>query len=162
MSKMTDVTLIEGDDNRVEVFNVGPVTIRVLEDGKNTDNRIGAVIITIPPQTAGPPQHWHRMHDETFLVTRGRVRFSVMTAAKKATDHDTKTGDYVVVPPRSIHTFSNPWDDEAEMYNSFTPAYYVDYLRIMGNATKEGRKLDVDEQRRIMAQFATFPPDVEV
>lgn len=159
---MADVTLIEKDDNEVEHFNVGPLQIRVLEDGRNTDNRLGAVTIIIPARTSGPPQHWHRMHDETFLITRGRVRFSVITTAHEAADHDTKTGDYVVVPPKSIHTFSNPFDEEAEMYNTFTPAYYVDYLRMLGDAMKKG-KMDVDEQRRIMAQFATFPPDdVEV
>ena len=40
-----------------------------------TDNRLGAVEVTIPPHTQGPQPHWHEMHDETFLITKGTVRF---------------------------------------------------------------------------------------
>jgi cupin superfamily acireductone dioxygenase involved in methionine salvage len=52
------------------------------------------------------------MHDETFFVTKGQLRFTVITAddAKKGInetkDIDCKTGDYVIVPTKSIHTFS--------------------------------------------------------
>lgn len=45
-----------------------------MEDGSRTDNRIGSAEFTLPPNTAGPPAHWHEMHDETFLVTQGMVR----------------------------------------------------------------------------------------
>lgn len=52
------------------------------------------------------------MHDETFFVTKGRLRFTVIPAAdakegsKETKDIDTKAGDYVIVPTKSIHTFS--------------------------------------------------------
>lgn len=52
------------------------------------------------------------MHDETFFVTKGQLRFTVITAedAKKGVnetkDIDCKAGDYVIVPTKSIHTFS--------------------------------------------------------
>jgi len=83
---MSTVALVQQGTG--ETLRVGPLTIRVIEDGRNTDNRIGAVMLVIPPKTLGPPQHWHRMHDETFLITKGTVRF---TTGK--TDHDAKTGD---------------------------------------------------------------------
>jgi quercetin dioxygenase-like cupin family protein len=94
------------------------------------------------------------MHDETFLVTKGRVRFT--TDKGKV---DTKVGDYVVVPTKAIHTFSNPFDEEAEFFNSFTPAYYVDYLRMLADAMKEGGVMQ-EKQKAIMAQFATFEVEV--
>lgn len=145
------VTLIP--DSTGETLHMGPITIRVLEDGSNTNNRIGAVSLTIAPHTTGPVQHWHRMHDETFLITKGRIRFTTGNV-----DHDTKTGDYVVVPPKAIHTFSNPFDEEAEFFNSFTPAYYVDYLRAMARLLHAGRfPLSPKEAEDLMAQFATFP-----
>lgn len=37
----------------------GGMVVRILEDGSRTDNRIGAVHITMPPHTPGPEQHWH-------------------------------------------------------------------------------------------------------
>jgi len=138
-----------------ETLRMGPIKMRILEDGSNTDNRLGAISLTIPAHTFGLPQHWHRMHDETFLVTKGTVRF---TTGKK--DVDTKVGDYVVVPPRAVHTFSNPFDEDAEFFNTFSPAYYVDYLRLTAKAiAAKGGPLSEKESRDIMAQFATFPPE---
>lgn len=139
---------------------MGPTTIRILEDGTHTDNRIGSISLTIAPNTEGPPIHWHRTHDETFLVTKGRVRFF------NETGHvDTKAGDYVIVPPKAIHSFANPFDEEAIFFNTFTPAFYVHHLRLMAKATteaiKEGRNMGKEEALGIMAQFATFPPGSE-
>jgi mannose-6-phosphate isomerase-like protein (cupin superfamily) len=138
-----------------EIIRIGPIKMYVLEDGSNTDNRLGAVTTIIPARTSGPPQHWHRMHDETFLVTKGTVRF---TTGKK--NVDAKVGDYIVVPPKAVHTFSNPFDEDAEFFGTFSPAYYVDYLRLTAKAIgAKGGPLDEKEAREIMAQFATFPPE---
>lgn len=52
------------------------------------------------------------MHDETFLVTKGVVRFH-MHGSDGQSMTDAKVGDYVVVPVRAPHTFSNPFDEEA-------------------------------------------------
>jgi len=94
------------------------MTLHVLEDGSRTDNRIATVLAIVPPRTPGPPQHLHIMHDETFLVTQGTIRF---TTGDK--DMDAKTGDYVTVPTKVPHTFANPFDEEARFVNTFTPAY---------------------------------------
>lgn len=59
-----------------EILKLGHITCRIMEDGSRTDNRIGSAEFTLPPNTAGPPAHWHEMHDETFLVTEGVVRVS--------------------------------------------------------------------------------------
>lgn len=37
---------------------------------------------------------------------------------------DAKEGDYVVVPTRAPHTFSNETDEEARFFNTFTPVSY--------------------------------------
>ena len=48
--------------NTGEVIQLGGgIVLRVLEDGSHTDNRLGAVHITVPPHTPGPPQHWHQV-----------------------------------------------------------------------------------------------------
>lgn len=41
------------------------------------------------------------MHDETFLVTQGTLRFH----GKDGAIIDAHTGDYMTVPPRAPHTF---------------------------------------------------------
>lgn len=63
------------------------------------DNRIGAVELTVPANTKGPPAHWHEMHDETFLVTQGMIRFTwhPESGSKATKTVDAHAGDYVVV-----------------------------------------------------------------
>ena len=54
-----------------ETLHVGPMTIRIYEDGSLTENRVSAVLLQVPAGKSGPPMHWHRFHDELFLVTKG-------------------------------------------------------------------------------------------
>ena len=54
-----------------EVIKLGPLLCYIFEDGSNTDNRVGCVTIELPKGASGPPMHWHRFHDECFLVTKG-------------------------------------------------------------------------------------------
>ena len=123
----------------------------MLEDGSRTDNRIGAVEITVPARTPGPPQHVHRMHDETFLIIRGTLRFIV-----GETELDARAGDYVVVPVGAKHTFANPFDEPAIMFNSFTPAYYINYFRDVARlVAAEG--FSREGILRVMARYATEP-----
>lgn len=132
-----NVTLIKQQASENEVIQIGPLKLEVLEDGSGTDRRLSAVYIYVPPRTPGPPQHWHQMHDETFLVIRGTATF---------TSHDSKitanAGDYVVVPTCSPHTFGNESDEELVLYNTFTPAFYIDYFRLMAKMaaqTEDGK-----------------------
>lgn len=101
-----------------------PYSIRIFSSILLTlaDNRISTVELIIPPRTPGPPAHWHEMHDETFLVTKGTVRFHVPDIpGLEGKIVDAKEGDFVVVPTRAPHTFSNETDEEARFINTFTP-----------------------------------------
>jgi hypothetical protein len=48
-----------------EIVSAGPMRIRLLEDGRHTQHRLGVVEVTIPPHVDGPPQHIHHGHEET-------------------------------------------------------------------------------------------------
>lgn len=54
-----------------ETLRVGPLTIRVYEDGSLTENRVSSVLLEVPAGKSGPPMHWHRFHDEVFFVVKG-------------------------------------------------------------------------------------------
>jgi quercetin dioxygenase-like cupin family protein len=144
--KMSALNIVSKSDG--ETFHIGPIHIRVLEDGSRTDNRLGAVEITVPPHTDQTPPHLHRMHDETFLVTKGRLRFTT-----DEDRHDVDMGGYVVVPVGARHTFSNPFEETAVFFNSFTPAYYVDYLRDLSHLTE----ITPQNILKVMAAYATLP-----
>ena len=132
-----------------EIIRIGHQLIgRVMEDGSNTDNRLGMIELTLAPHASGPVAHWHEMHDETFLVTKGTVRFHGAGVkdfeGKEVVAHggddgdgkddvyvDAKEGDYVVIGLKAPHTFSNPTGEEAVFVNTLTPAFYVNYFKMM-------------------------------
>lgn len=155
-----------------EIIHIGHVlTGRIMEDGSNTDNRLGMIELTLAPHASGPPAHWHEMHDETFLVTKGTVRFygagvkdvegkTVVVVGGRVSEDgsvhggkvevekdgsgekgkdgeeeevylDAKEGDYIVIGTRAPHTFSNPTGEEAKFVNTLTPAFYVNYFKMM-------------------------------
>lgn len=117
------------------------------------DNRLGSAEFILPPHTAGPPAHWHEMHDETFLVTQGTVRFHGPDGAFQ----DAQAGDYVTVPIRAPHTFSNPTGEQAKFFNTFTPAFYIDYFRILAEMSKNDDKMSREKNLQVMSRFATMP-----
>lgn len=72
------------------------------------------------------------MHDETFLVTQGCMQFHGLHGETIVANQ----GDYVTVPTRSPHTFSNPYDEEAKFFNTYTPAYYINYFKMLSKMGK--------------------------
>jgi mannose-6-phosphate isomerase-like protein (cupin superfamily) len=136
-----------------EVLKFGQIVCRILEDGSRTDNRIGAAEFTLKPNTTGPPAHWHEMHDESFLVTQGMVRFHAPDGAY----HDAHVGDYLTVPIRAPHTFSNPTNEEAKFFNTYTPAFYIDYFKILAQLSKSEEKMSQELNLEVMSRFATMP-----
>lgn len=73
------------------------------------------------------------MHDETFLVTQGKMQFHGLHGETI----EAKLGDYVTVPTRSPHTFSNPYDEEAKFFNTYTPAFYINYFKMLSKMSEE-------------------------
>ncbi|GAM87279.1 hypothetical protein ANO11243_053010 [Dothideomycetidae sp. 11243] len=149
-----NVQLIPYKSASSEVIHIGPLRLDVLEDGSRTDRRLSAVHITVPPKTPGPVQHWHQMHDETFLVLHG-----VATFTSRETSFTAKQGDYVVVPTCAPHTFSNESEtEELVMYNTFSPAFYIDYFRLMADMARrtEDGKLTKELAKEAMERYATL------
>ncbi|KAF2266453.1 RmlC-like cupin [Lojkania enalia] len=136
-----------------EILKLGHITCRIMEDGSRTDNRIGSAEFTVPAKTAGPPAHWHEMHDETFLVTQGTIRFH----APDGQIVDAHEGDYVTVPIRAPHTFSNPFDVEAKFFNTYTPSFYINYFKMMAEMSKGDAMMSKEKNLEAMSRFATVP-----
>ena len=99
--------------------------MRILEDGKTTGHRLGVGEITIPPGTAGSPQHRHAQHDEGF---------------------------YVVSAP---YTFANLGEEPVVLLNTFTPDLYVRYFRDLGQMIADGQPLTPESTEQAMSRYAT-------
>jgi quercetin dioxygenase-like cupin family protein len=150
VSEMPEVSIVGPDDG--ETLRLGPVMMRILEDGSTTRHRLGLGEITLPPRGAGPPQHRHARHDEGFYVVSGTVRFTVGTR-----EHDATAGTLVMVPPGAPHTFANHADEPAVMLNTFTPDLYVQYFRDMAGLFAAGQPIEPDAIAAVMARYATEP-----
>jgi mannose-6-phosphate isomerase-like protein (cupin superfamily) len=129
----------------------GPIRCRIIEDGSRTGHRLGIIEVAVPPGPAMPPQHVHRKHDEVFIVTQGKLRFTSGTES-----FDVEAGSCVTVPPGAPHTFSNPFDEPAKFINTLTPDLYIEYFRDLSRLSVDDRGLlDPADIGRTMAQYAT-------
>ena len=129
----------------------GPIRVRIIEDGSHTGHRLGLIEVTVPPGPAMPPQHIHREHDEIFIVTQGRLRF---TSGEE--NSDVESGACVIVPTGTAHTFSNPFDAPAKFINTLTPDRYVEYFRDLGRLPlDENGMLNPADIGKTMAKYAT-------
>ena len=135
-----------------QTIQLGPVRLRILEDGTTTGHRLGMAEIQLPPQTAGPPQHRHAHHDEGFYVVSGTARFTVGDES-----YDAPPGSLVMVPPGAPHTFANPGDEPAVLLNTFTPDIYVQYFRDLDAMIAASGPLTPETTISVMSKYATVP-----
>jgi quercetin dioxygenase-like cupin family protein len=137
-----------------ETFRAGPVTFRVLEDGAAIGQRMGVVECSLAPGWAGPPQHIHRQHDESFFVLSGNVRFTSGTKVVEAA-----AGGLVTAPIGDPHTFANADPDApARLLCIVTPERYIGYFRDLTSLRPgPGGALDPNEVLEVMRRYATEP-----
>jgi mannose-6-phosphate isomerase-like protein (cupin superfamily) len=145
---MTEAVIIPPDGG--EVVPLGPITMRILEDGRTTGHRLGVGEITVPPHTEGPPQHRHSRHDEGFYVVSGTARFTVGDAS-----YDAPPGTLAMIPPGAPHTFANPGDEPLVLLNTFTPDLYVQYFRDLRDMAARDGPLTPEATERVMNRYAT-------
>ena len=150
-TERTTMSIHVVEPNGGEQSGGGPIRCRIIEDGSHTEHRLGLVEATVPVGPATPPQHVHREHDETFIVTQGRLRF---TSGNDSVD--VEAGSCVVVPARTPHTFSNPFSHPARFICTVTPDRYVEYFRDLSRLpVDEQGFLDPADIGRTMAKYAT-------
>lgn len=143
--------VITGPDGG-ETVDLAGIRMRILEDGRTTEHRLGVGEITVPPHTDGPPQHRHARHDESFYVVSGTARFTVGD-----TSYEAPAGTLVMVPPGTPHTFANPGEEPAVLLNTFTPDLYVQYFRDLRDMIADGAALTPEVILQVMARYATEP-----
>jgi mannose-6-phosphate isomerase-like protein (cupin superfamily) len=145
---MTEASITGPDGG--EAVQLGPIIMRILEDGSTTGHRLGIGEITVAPHTDGPPQHRHARHDEGFYVVSGTARFTVGTRV-----YDAPAGTLAMIPPGAPHTFANPTGEPLVLLNTFTPDLYVQYFRDLRDLIEQGGALTPEATGQVMRQYAT-------
>lgn len=133
-----------------ETVPTSPIGHRILEDGSHTKHRIGVVEVTLAARTAGPPEHVHRQHDETFFVVSGTPTFTSGDATITA-----QPGTLVTAPQGTPHTFANPSEQPVVILATVTPDVYIDFFRELANLRPGPGGLDPEEIAELMARYAT-------
>ena len=110
------------------------VTIRTLVATAEAGGALAALDYTAPPGFRGPAPHWHARMTETFVGVEG----APLVRAGDA-EHVLGPGAVVVVPPRTVHAFSNPGGRPARFLVLATPAagldrYFVELARLVDGA----------------------------
>lgn len=77
----------------------------------------------VPPGAGGPPPHWHAETTETFVILEGALVFTM--DGEEVTAH---AGDTVVVPPRTAHSFCNPFNQPCRLLSHVTPGGLEDFF----------------------------------
>jgi quercetin dioxygenase-like cupin family protein len=129
--QLTEVSVVGPADG--EVIQLGPIRMRILEDGSTTGHR-------------------HAQHDEGFYVVSGAARFTV-----GETTYDAAAGTFVMIPPGAPHTFANTGDETTVLLNTFTPDLYVQYFRDLRDMIAGGEELTPEATIGVMSRYATVP-----
>jgi hypothetical protein len=137
-----------------QTWSAGGALFRLLADGSAVDGRWGLVECTLAPGWAGPPQHVHRRHDESFFVLTGNVTFVSGRDEVLAT-----AGTLVTAPIGTPHAFSNA-DPQApaSFLCTVTPERYLGYFKEIA-ALRPGPdgRLAAADILEVMSRYGTEP-----
>ncbi len=79
----------------------------------------------VGPDYEGPGPHFHKRHADSFYVLKGELEFTVDGETVRA-----PAGTAVVVPPRVVHSFTNPGPGRTRFLNMHAPdTGFVEYMR---------------------------------
>jgi mannose-6-phosphate isomerase-like protein (cupin superfamily) len=103
------------------------------------------------PKVAGPPQHVHRGHDETFYVVDGMYEFTLGTEVVEA-----GPGSFLFVPRGTPHTFRNVGLGSGRFVGTFAPARFAEYFRELADIIdRTGAPPDRDEWAELYGKYDT-------
>lgn len=110
------VIVHDSGEGREIPLGVGGIVTMKLE-GIHTNGALAVYEFTVPPRTAGPPQHIHATWDEAFYVIAGDMTFLI-----DGSERTVSAGGFVFVPHGEPHTFWNASDASATNLTIFTPS----------------------------------------
>lgn len=68
-----------------------------------------------------------------------------------------KAGEFLTVPVRLPHKFSNPFDEEAVFINTATPGFFIRYFEYLEELIGNGTELTPEINQEALLRFATIP-----
>jgi quercetin dioxygenase-like cupin family protein len=135
------------------------VTVRTLVSSKESGGAFALLEYTAPPGFRGPAPHWHAVLTETFIGQAGALRLRTGEG-----EFTLEPGAVVVVPPRTVHAFSNPGEEPARFLVLATPGMglegYFGELAALIEASPVWPPSDPSAVAAIASRYDTFSPPV--
>jgi len=88
-----------------------------------TDSDYALLQIVTPPQTMGPPPHFHDLEVELFLILSGEMEVTCEGRTRTV-----KAGESVVIPRGRVHTFRNATDKAVTWITAFSPDRFAQFF----------------------------------
>ena len=126
------------------------LNITMKTNGASTRDAYSLFEYAIPPETNGPPAHLHTREDESFICLAGRLDVTL-----GGEEFVLEFGDYLYLPRNVVHTFRNPYTDEARVISVVSPAGLEAYYQALGELPP-GPK-DLATIKPIMEEFGIMP-----
>jgi mannose-6-phosphate isomerase-like protein (cupin superfamily) len=112
---------------------IGPSAALFKAEGSDADGFFSLTESVLAPGFPGPVLHWHREMVDSFYVLEGRL------SLRRGDDSfQAEPGAFALVPPRAIHTFANPGEEEARVLNLMAPGGFEQYLKEVARASSGG------------------------
>jgi quercetin dioxygenase-like cupin family protein len=115
-------------------------------DGDSTRGAYSMFEYAVPAGVSGPPPHVHTREDESFVCLAGRLKVLLGDQT-----HELVHGDYLLLPRDVVHTFDNPYDEEARVISVVSPAGLERYYEALAELPPGPR--DIEKIKAIMADF---------
>ena len=152
--KLSEKSLVlRRDQSRTMTIEAVGVQINVLVTGEDSNGVYSLFEYTAPPDFSGPPLHWHKETAELFYMLEG----SLMVRLDKD-EHHLTIGDRVLIPPGTIHGFSNPAQEPARFLLHVTPGGFEQYFDELGEMIRNAPSwppTDMSPVKELAAQFDT-------
>ena len=119
-----------GEGESMTVFG-NDLTIKA--GAAETGGAFSLVDYTAAPGFPGPPPHVHHETADMFFVLEGELTLRL--------GEETPTlgpGSFVLVPPETVHTFSNPGDRPVRFLSLMSPGGFEQYFRDLQDAFGDG------------------------
>jgi quercetin dioxygenase-like cupin family protein len=116
----TDVTIVKAQE--AEVLNVLGTQLRLVCPAEKT-GQAWSLMEAVLPKHSGPPSHFHPW-DEAYYVVAGSIRF-VLDGQELIVE----TGDFILAPGGTVHSFEGISDIDARVLIFDTPAHSAAFFR---------------------------------
>jgi mannose-6-phosphate isomerase-like protein (cupin superfamily) len=130
-----------------ETFSLpGGASFVVRQSAAETNGERVELEITLPPDAAGPPPHFHPRQEEQWHVLAGTIEVQV-----DDTWRSLREGEAESIPAGHVHTLRNPTSADARVLDIHIPALdFQDYMEDLARLTKSGKITSLRSPRSLV------------